>query len=130
MSIGFNKCMFIGRLGRDPEMSTTQSGLKVGKFSIAVDKKYKDRETTTWINVTTFDKLAEITAQYCGKGQRVFVIGELSIRNFERQDGSKGTSHEVLADQVVFLEKKRDAVDEYQQPTGPVPSIDDDDLPF
>ena len=136
MGIGFNRWTGIGNLGRDPETAVAQSGIKVTKFSIGVNEKYKDKESTLWLNIITFDKLAEITAQYCRKGQLVFVEGRLQVRQYDRQDGSKGTAVEVLANQVVFLEKKRDAVEQQNLYSGgtaePVQSAlpNDDDLPF
>jgi single-strand DNA-binding protein len=136
-----NKCMFIGRLGKDPEMSLTKSGTKVGKFSLAIDEKYKDKESTLWMNITTFDKLAEIASQYCRKGQQIYVEGRLSVRQYDRQDGTKGTWVELMANQIVLLGKAKDAVDQQQQPSygggSPEPSgqpdpdsITDGDLPF
>lgn len=131
MSIGLNNCQFIGNLGRDPESATAKSGIKVTKFSIGVNEKYKDQETTTWINVVTFDKLAEITAQYCRKGQLVFAMGRLQVRQYDRQDGTKGTAVELIANQVVFLEKKSAAVEPQPSTSGPASAgISDDDIPF
>lgn len=137
MAIGLNKCAFIGNLGRDPETMVAKSGIKVTKFSIGVNEKFKEQENTTWINIVTFDKLAEITSQYCRKGQLVYAEGRLQIRSYDRQDGSKGTAVELLANQVIFLEKKRDAVEQQQLygDSGPsaVPggaAVADDDLPF
>jgi single-strand DNA-binding protein len=134
MSIGFNKCMFIGNLGRDPETSVAQSGVKVTRFSVGVNEKYKEKETTTWINIVTFDKLAEITAQYCSKGQLVFVMGRIQTpKIYDRQDGTKGTSLDLIADQVVFLERKRDVAEPQpnQQSGPPVDAgITDEDIPF
>ena len=127
-----NYCEFVGNLGKDPEVSVLQNGTKVGKFSLAVNERYKEREETLWLNITTFDKLAEITAQYCRKGHTVLVAGKLHVRNYDRQDGTKGTSVEVIANEVVFLEKKRDAA-EPQQPTLPGTNsggITDEDIPF
>jgi single-strand DNA-binding protein len=131
--MGLNNCQFIGNLGRDPESAvTTKSNMKVTKFPIGVNEKYKDQESTTWINVVTFDKLAEITAQYLRKGQLVFVMGRLQVRQYDRQDGTKGTSVDLIANQVVFLEKKS-AVEPQSQPSSSVPDsagISDDDTPF
>jgi single-strand DNA-binding protein len=125
--------MFIGNLGKDPEVSYTPNGLKVVKFSLAVNEKYKEKETTTWVNVVAFDKLGDITAQYCRKGQQIFVEGRLSIRNYNKQDGTPGTWVEVLANQVVFLEKRRDAEPQPSNDTGgsqPGSGFTDDDIPF
>jgi single-strand DNA-binding protein len=136
-----NRCVFIGNLGRDPESSVSQSGLKVTRFSLAVNEKYKEKETTTWISIVTFDKLAEIAAQYLRKGQLVYVEGRIQTpKIFDRQDGSKGTSLDLIANQVIFLERKRDdAVEQHNyhessaepgRVAGPAPETTDDDIPF
>ena len=128
MSQGYLKSQAIGNLGKDPESSVTPSGLKITKFSLACNRKRKDQDTVTWVNVVSFDKLAEIAAQYLRKGQAVFVEGDLQIKNFDRQDGSKGTSVDILANQIVFLEKKKDGD---QQAAGYQPGdITDDQIPF
>jgi single-strand DNA-binding protein len=130
MSIGYLKTQAIGNLGKDPEVSTASSGVKVARFSLAVNRKRKEQETVTWINVVTFDKLAEVVSQYCRKGQAVFVEGDLQVKQFDRQDGTKGTSVDVLANQVVFLEKKRDAEPQSSNSTSGDGGISDEDIPF
>ena len=130
MAIGLLDVNAIGNLGRDPETSVAASGIKVTRFSIAVNRKRKNEEKTTWLNVVTFDKLAEITSQYLRKGSLVFVKGELDVRKYTGQDGVEKTSVDLVANQVVFLEKKRDAVEQQSGPAVGEPGFTDDDIPF
>lgn len=128
-----NLCIFVGNLGRDPETGVASTGMKVTSFSICVNEKYKQNETQLWLKVVCFDKLAEIVQQYCRKGMAIMVEGRLQVRQYDRQDGTKGTSVEVLARDVQFLERKStsDVADTAQGQQQPAPTgPDDDDLPF
>ena len=134
MSLGLLDLNIIGHLGKDPELSTSQSGMKITRFSVACNRKRKGEDKTTWINVVAFDKTAEIASQYLRKGQLVFVKGELDVSKYQRQDGTEGTNVGLLANQIIFLEKKKDAVEQYgdrNTSTGGGDSgITDDDIPF
>ena len=105
---------FIGNLGQDPEMRYTPSGTAVTNFNVAVNRKYKlgdgtEKEETTWIRVSAFGKLAEITNEYLEKGRQVFVEGKLvpdengAPRIWEGSDGQARASFEVRADTIKFL---------------------------
>lgn len=105
---------FIGNLGQDPEMRYTPSGTAVTNFNVAVNRKWKDgagneREETTWLRVSAFGKLAEITKQYLEKGRQVFIAGRLSPdesgnpRVWTGSDGQARASFEIRADEVKFL---------------------------
>ena len=72
-----NQCNFIGRLGRDPEIRYTQNGKTVVTFSIACSEKRNGQEFTEWVNIVTWDKLAEICHQYLTKGQLVYIGGRM-----------------------------------------------------
>jgi single-strand DNA-binding protein len=105
--MSLNKCMFIGRLGRDPEVKYTQDGTPVANFSIAVSEKWtkngEKHENTTWVNIVVWNKLADLCKQYLAKGREVFIEGKLSVRSWEDKDGNKRTTTEVVASNVVFL---------------------------
>src|SRR5258708_36258556 len=75
-----NQCSFIGHLGKDPELSVTNEGKPVTKFSLAVDQG-KDQQPM-WLNITCWDKLAEIVEKYARKGSLVFVQGRLVLRTY------------------------------------------------
>lgn len=90
-----NLVQFVGRLGRDPEMSYTPSALAVTKFSIAVDQG-KDKKPM-WLNVVCWDKLAERVNERFAKGAEVFIQGRLTMREYDDRNGVKRQAIEVVA---------------------------------
>src|SRR6476661_4031117 len=110
--MAFSKIMFIGNLGRDPEMRYTPNGKPVTQFSVAVSHSKPDGqggwvdEGTDWFRVSVFGDRAERAAEQLRKGNRVFVEGRFRTREFEGQDGQKRTSLDVTADNVISLEKR------------------------
>jgi single-strand DNA-binding protein len=100
-----NQCSFIGRLGKDPELTVTASGKPVTKFSLAVDQG-KD-QPPLWLNITTFDKLAEIVEMYAHKGVQVFVQGRLVLRQYKDKNGIDRMAVDIIATTVQLLEKKQ-----------------------
>ena len=137
----------VGRLTRDPELRKAKSDLPVASFSIAVDSRMKNPDGTrgtTFMNCSIFGNQAENVVKFTRKGSMVGVEGSLNQRNFVRQDGSKGSVIEVIADRVAFLEpKSNNAVVEgdtvtfddtpaVQESGKNLDSLDlpDDDLPF
>ena len=82
-----NQCNFIGRLGRDPETRYTQSGKAVASFSLACSEKRGGEESTEWINVVAWEKLAEICGQYLTKGSLVFISGRMQTRKWQDKEG-------------------------------------------
>lgn len=134
-----NKVIAIGRVGKKPEVRFTGGGQAVANFSIACNEKYKgkdgsDKETTTWLKISVWGKLAELCGQYLDAGRLVYIEGKLQNRDYEK-DGIKRTSTEVVAREVVFLSSPKDrpqagAVqdDGFGPPPAPFPA--DDDMPF
>ena len=126
-----NSITVVGRLGRDAELKYTTSGTAVANFSIAVDRRGKDKEgeklAPIWIKITLWAKLAETLSKYLKKGKQVAIQGELDIREFDRKEGGKGTSVEINARQVTLLGGGQDA--EAEKPAV-APEISDDDIPF
>jgi single-strand DNA-binding protein len=102
----FNQCQFIGRLGKDPDLQVTSNGKPVTKFSLAVDQA-KD-QPPMWLNVTTWDKLAETVEKYARKGMQVFVQGRLVLRPYKDKNQAERISVEVIATVVQLLEKRQD----------------------
>jgi len=127
-----NACMFIGRAGRDPETRYAASGTAVTNFSLAVGYKYKDTESTEWVNVVAFGKLAELVEQYVQKGKQLFVSGRMQTEQWESKDGSKRVTTKIIADKVQFLGSASDRPEAYKPRTDPVSSvpIDEDMIPF
>jgi single-strand DNA-binding protein len=110
--MAFCKLMFIGNLGRDPEMRYTPTGKPVTQFTVAVNQSTRNQQTgewtedTDWFRVSVFGDRAERAAEQLRKGNRVFVEGRFRSREFEGQDGQKRTSLDVTADNVISLEKR------------------------
>ena len=106
-----NKVQLIGNLGRDPETRHT-SGDPVCNFSVAVTESWKDKngdkqESTEWVRVVIWGKLAEIADKYLKKGSSVYLEGKLKTRKFER-DGKDQYITEVVADRMQMLGGRRD----------------------
>lgn len=121
--------MLKGNLGRDPELRYTPNGNKVCKFSVAVNRVYKNREgtemqETMWFVVSTWDNLAELCNKYLSQGSKVLVEGRLNPDSetggpkvYKRNDGSHGASYEVTSRRVIFLD-------------GPGKEAQEEDIPF
>jgi single-strand DNA-binding protein len=112
MSRGLNKVMIIGHLGRDPEMRYTPSGRPVTTFSVATNRSWttsdgEKRTDTEWFNVVAWNKLAEICNQYLVKGQQVYIEGRLQTRRWEDSNGTRHTSVEVVANEMIMLGDRR-----------------------
>jgi single-strand DNA-binding protein len=91
----------VGNITRDPELRFGDTGTPYARFGIAVTRRDKNKqETTSFYDVVSFGTLAENIAQSVGKGTRVHVSGRIEVRDFDRQDGTKGRAVEVVADEV------------------------------
>lgn len=89
----FNLCVLEGNLTSDPEVSYTTSGAAVATFSIAVNRKYKDKESVLFMPCVSFGKLAEILIKYGGKGKKLLVSGYLSDDSYV--DRNDNTIHRI-----------------------------------
>ena len=97
----------IGNLTRDPDLRYTPQGTPVCKFSIAINRKYNDKEDTTFLNVVTWSGLAENCAKYLNKGSKVAVVGEIRVNEWETESGEKKKNYEINANKVQFLSTKK-----------------------
>lgn len=109
-----NKVMIIGRLGRDPELKYSQSGVPMCTLNIATDESYTDREgqkvdRTEWHRVVVFQRSAENCNTYLTKGSLVFIEGSLTTRKWQDQQGQDRYTTEVKAQRVQFLDKRGDS---------------------
>ena len=144
-----NVFTFVGRLAKDAEVRTTQGGTPVCSFRCAVDAGYGDKKTTSWIGCALWGKRAEGgLPQYLTKGAQVAVSGELSTREYQKNDGSTGFSVEVRVNELTLVGGKQEGgyqqpAGNHQQPQQPSPmapqgqpaggfdnSFDDQDIPF
>lgn len=97
-----NKVMLIGRLGKDPELRTTQAQQPVANFSLATTEKFNGNEKTEWHNIVVWGKIAEICKTYLKKGSLVYLEGRIASRAWEK-NGEKRVSTEIVAFTVQFL---------------------------
>ncbi|NCN52799.1 single-stranded DNA-binding protein [Candidatus Parcubacteria bacterium] len=101
-----NKALIYGNLTRDPELKSLPSGMQVCSFSLATNRRYKDRdgnwqESADYHNIVVFGRQAETSAQYLKKGAGAFVEGRIQTRSWDK-DGVKQYRTEIIADRVQF----------------------------
>src|SRR5699024_4750545 len=103
-----NRVVQVGRVTKDPDLKTSQSGISVVNFTLAVNRPFKsqDGQDADFINIVAFRKQAENAAQYLKKGSLAGVDGRLQSRSYENKDGQRVFVTEVVADSVQFLEPK------------------------
>ncbi|HEY1293628.1 MAG TPA: single-stranded DNA-binding protein [Chloroflexota bacterium] len=109
---GLCKVIVIGNLGRDPEKRYTQDGRPVTRFSVAATTRRRERDGewadhTEWFSVTVFGRQAETLAERLTKGTRVYVEGRLESRQYESQNGNKGFSLDVVANEVIVVDTRQ-----------------------
>jgi single-strand DNA-binding protein len=124
--MSYQQITVLGNLGSVPDMRYTPSGKAFTSFSLAVNEKYKEQETTTWFRVTCWDKLAETASQYLTKGRQVMVVGRVKASAYPDKEGKPAASLEVTADKLVFVGSggKQDTV-----PTSDE-QVDESNIPF
>lgn len=119
---GINKAIIVGNLGDAPKVNQTNSGKTVANFTVATSKKFKQAdgsmgETTQWHRIVAWNKLAEIVRDYCRKGSKVYVEGEIETRSYDKDSETKYVT-EIIAQQLQLLDSKKDTQPQqgYQQP--------------
>ncbi len=121
-----NKVMIIGRLTRDPELRTIPSGVSVCQIGVATSFVYTNQQTgqkvenTEFHNVVLWRKLGEIAAQYLKKGTQVFIEGRLQTRSWDGQDGQKRYRTEIVAENMIMLQRPASQSGSYQSAAAPV----------
>src|SRR6478735_450377 len=105
---GVNKVILIGRLGKDPEVRTLESGRKVANLTLATSETYKDKngekqEITEWHNINFWGPAAEVLEKYLKKGSQLYVEGKLRTRSYEDKEGNKKYVTEILGENFNFL---------------------------
>lgn len=136
-----NKILLCGRLSRDPEVRYGDNQKAVGRFSLAVDRKFK-REgdpTADFFNCTAFGKMAEFVEKYLKKGVKMLVIGHVQNDNYTNKDGQTVYSVQVIVDELEFAESKGSSGVSANNNSAPqvgqesfmnIPQGIDDELPF
>ena len=149
-----NKVMIIGNVTRDPEVKTTPSGQNVANFSVATNLVWTDQsgtkqEKAEFHNIVAWRKLADICGQYLKKGSKIYLEGRLQTRSWDDQNGVKKYRTEIIADNMIMLDKagasrtneQSITNDNFAQPepinNQPTPSLPEDeeeinvdDIPF
>lgn len=103
-----NKIILMGRLVRDPEISSSTSGTTFARYTIAVDRKFKKEgePTADFFNCTSFGKQAEFVERYLKKGTKIVVSGRLQNNNYTNKDGQKVYDVRIMVEDIEFAESK------------------------
>jgi single-strand DNA-binding protein len=142
-----NKVILIGRLTRDPELTSVGDGVEVCKFSIAVDRQFKSQsgeKQTDFFNIVVWRQQGVNCQKYLKKGSQCAVFGRIENRSYDDKDGNKRYVTDIIADNVEFLGGKSDGgggnYNEFNQDAAPASNkkvsidtlepIDDENLPF
>lgn len=108
-----NKVIIMGRLGADPELRYLQNNVPVARFSLAVDRDFKDKtsgqKVTDWIGVVAWRGTAEFAAKYFRKGRVAVVEGRLQTNSYTDNAGNKRSYLEVVAESIYFGDSKTSA---------------------
>lgn len=110
-----NKVFLIGNLTRDPELTETSGGVKICRFSIAVNRNFTSADgerKTDFFNVVAWRGLGETVARYARKGNKVAVSGSIELRNYEDSQGIKRTGIDIVAQDVEFLTPRANGSDD------------------
>jgi single-strand DNA-binding protein len=145
-----NSVILIGRLTKDPELRYTPNGIAVSTFNLAVNRNFTNKQgqkEADFINIVAWRNTAELVAKYLTKGSMIAVEGRIQTRNYDNNEGKRVYVTEVVADNVRFLETRKDGSyasetsfaasdnrpadkdDPFAGGGGPI-DISDDDLPF
>ena len=146
---GVNRVVLIGNLGKEPDLQYLEGNIAVAKFPLATTETYKDKNgalvsQTEWHTVVLWRGLAELAQKYLHKGSLVFIEGRIRTRNWEDKDKNRRFSTEIVGDNLVMLDKRKDngdipPVDHANESNAAAPDINyeanpgattKDDLPF
>ena len=138
----FNLVVLTGRLTADPELKNTPNGIPVTTFSIAVSRRYRSGEETQadFINIVAWRQTAEFVTKYFKKGSMIGIEGAIQTRRYTDKNGNIRTAFEVVANNVQFVETKRDGAAAGNEPASfsnadvndfaEIDDVADSDLPF
>jgi single-strand DNA-binding protein len=129
--MNMNKVTIIGNLTADPELRTTQTGVNVCSFTVAVNRRFGQQNETDFFRVSAWRKTGEMCAQYLAKGRKVAVTGPVTARAYNDGQGNPRASLEVTADDVEFLTPKSDGAAAQEHNAQPAfTMVQDEELPF
>lgn len=135
-----NKVTLLGRLGKDPELTFTASGLALCKFSLATSESWTDKasgdkmEKVEWHNVVAFGKTGETIGKFLTKGQQAYIEGKIHYNKYQDKEGNNRISTEIQVDKFEFVGSKNDGGKQGQggaaKPKDSQLPIVEDDVPF
>lgn len=133
-----NSVQLIGRLTRDPEVRYTDGGASIARFSLAVDRRFKQENgaDADFINIVSFGKTAEFIEKYFHKGMKIALNGRIQTGSYTDKDGKKVYTTDIVAENVEFCESKgTSSNNDAQAPSQngdfmSIPDGIDDELPF
>lgn len=103
-----NNVQLVGRLTADPEIKYTDGGLSIARFRVAVDRRFKPKDgngpTADFISCVAFSKTAEFIEKYFNKGKRIGLVGRIQTGSYDKEDGTKVYTTDVVAENVEFVE--------------------------
>ncbi|MEO6868268.1 MAG: single-stranded DNA-binding protein [Ginsengibacter sp.] len=126
---GLNKVILIGNLGKDPEIQFLEGNIPVAKFPLATSETYKDKSGnimshTEWHNVVLWRGLAEMAQKYLHKSSMVYIEGRLKTRNWEDRDHNRKTITEIVADNLIMLDRKSETTADEQLQENLTPPVE------
>lgn len=136
-----NSVALIGRLTRDVDVKTSQSGNKVARYTLAVDRRFgrTEEQTADFIPCVAFGRSADFAEMYLHQGMKIAVTGRIQTGSYTKQDGTKVYTTDIIVDNQEFCERKGES-QEAPAPTPEIPTTDDfmdipdglelDNLPF
>lgn len=131
-----NKAIIVGNLGADPELRYTQSGTPVASFRVATTERWKGQdgqmqESTEWVSIVAWGKLAEICGKYLQKGSKVYVEGSINTRKWQDNNGYDRYSTEIKAREMKMLDSRGGGDRSGSAGAdGSAPPMGDDSVPF
>ena len=128
-----NEVLLVGRLVADPELKSTQSGIAVVSFTVAVNRSYKNASggyDADFINCVAWRNQAEFLSKYFSKGDKIGIIGSIQTRSYEDRAGMKRYATEVVADKIRFIDSKSERQESVQDDWDMDTTQDDTSLPF
>lgn len=138
-NLNLNKVIIGGRLTSAPELKTTQSGVSVTSFSVAINRKptKEGEQVADFLNVVAWRKTAELVCNYFKKGSSICLCGSIQVRNWTDNNGQKRTATEIIADEIFFVDSKSENAANNSAPAfaqrtpGEFEDVtNEDDLPF
>ena len=128
----YNKVILMGNLTRDPELKRTSTDMAVAQIGIAVNRKYKEKEETTFVDCEAWGKTAETMAKYLSKGKPVFLEGRLKLDQWQDKDGNNRSKLKLVIENFQFIDSRGSQSSEPPATAAAAPTTapDTNEIPF